>query len=99
MCGDTSSLRDSVCGLGLFGGRFFDLAVEPGEKFAMRLRVVKFAEVFEFGIRSVAVPELSVEELSRYAVPIVDFIRIRSEERRVGKECVSTCRSRWAPYH
>src|SRR3546814_20538275 len=24
---------------------------------------------------------------------------IRSEERRVGKECVSTCRSRWATYH
>src|SRR3546814_18063252 len=27
--------------------------------------------------------------------PIYD----RSEERRVGKECVSTCRSRWSPYH
>src|SRR3546814_11923201 len=25
--------------------------------------------------------------------------RVRSEERRVGKECVSTCRSRWSPYH
>src|SRR3546814_15362311 len=25
--------------------------------------------------------------------------RGRSEERRVGKECVSTCRSRWSPYH
>src|SRR3546814_14967737 len=25
--------------------------------------------------------------------------RERSEERRVGKECVSTCRSRWSPYH
>src|SRR3546814_1099357 len=25
--------------------------------------------------------------------------RTRSEERRVGKECVSTCRSRWSPYH
>src|SRR3546814_16152066 len=25
--------------------------------------------------------------------------RLRSEERRVGKECVSTCRSRWSPYH
>src|SRR3546814_17255906 len=25
--------------------------------------------------------------------------RQRSEERRVGKECVSTCRSRWYPYH
>src|SRR3546814_19594084 len=24
---------------------------------------------------------------------------IRSEERRVGQECVSTCRSRWSPYH
>src|SRR3546814_14063987 len=31
-----------------------------------------------------------------------DFIDLnvdRSEERRVGKECVSTCRSRWSPYH
>src|SRR3546814_2996091 len=26
-------------------------------------------------------------------------IILRSEERRVGKECVSTCRSRWSPYH
>src|SRR3546814_6679140 len=26
-------------------------------------------------------------------------VPIRSEERRVGKECVSTCRSRWSPYH
>src|SRR3546814_13514632 len=25
--------------------------------------------------------------------------QIRSEERRVGKECVSTCRTRWSPYH
>src|SRR3546814_8631292 len=25
--------------------------------------------------------------------------RKRSEERRVGKECASTCRSRWSPYH
>src|SRR3546814_10240363 len=27
------------------------------------------------------------------------FGKIRSAERRVGKECVSTCRSRWSPYH
>src|SRR3546814_314232 len=26
------------------------------------------------------------------------FAAARSEERRVGKECVSTCRSRWSPY-
>src|SRR3546814_15015204 len=29
-----------------------------------------------------------------FAKPIV----VRSEERRVGKECVSTCRTRWSPY-
>src|SRR3546814_15558838 len=29
----------------------------------------------------------------------VGQIETRSEERRVGKECVSTCRSRWSPYH
>src|SRR3546814_15505766 len=27
------------------------------------------------------------------------FVMDRSEERRVGKECVSTCRSRWSPSH
>src|SRR3546814_13919348 len=27
------------------------------------------------------------------------FEQQRSEERRVGKECVSTCRSRWSPHH
>src|SRR3546814_7113144 len=32
----------------------------------------------------------------RFGIRITD---IRSEERRVGKECVSTCRSRWSPYH
>src|SRR3546814_2988324 len=29
----------------------------------------------------------------------VGDVAARSEERRVGKECVSTCRSRWSPYH
>src|SRR3546814_2181772 len=33
----------------------------------------------------------------RLSTPHGDFER--SEERRVGKECVSTCRSRWSPYH
>src|SRR3546814_11439745 len=32
------------------------------------------------------------------AAQITD-LRLRSEERRVGKECVSTCRSWWSPYH
>src|SRR3546814_14185227 len=37
----------------------------------------------------------------RDADDLADFLRDpdRSEERRVGKECVSTCRYRWSPYH
>ena len=30
---------------------------------------------------------------------VAALIDLRSEERRVGKECVSLCRSRWSPYH
>src|SRR3546814_12839668 len=30
---------------------------------------------------------------------VADITVERSEERRVGKECVSTCRSRWSPVH
>src|SRR3546814_9748202 len=44
----------------------------------------------------VIVPEMNNGQL-------VNLLRaqylVRSEERRVGKECVSTCRSRWSPYH
>src|SRR3546814_17974807 len=31
--------------------------------------------------------------------PTREELLARSEERRVGKECVSKCRSRWSPYH
>src|SRR3546814_8052211 len=50
-----------------------------------------------------------VEDLAHeFRMPLVNLIdgaggtvtsMRRSEERRVGKECVSTCRSRWSPYH
>src|SRR3546814_11567447 len=36
---------------------------------------------------------------SRRNVVITAVLCVRSEARRVGKECVSTCRSRWSPYH
>src|SRR3546814_6483166 len=56
----------------------------------------------EFGVadvdRPVAGKRLPVAARPRrqYAIEHVDP---RSAERRVGKECVSTCRSRWSPYH
>src|SRR3546814_14063992 len=36
------------------------------------------------------------ETVDTYALAVAEN---RSEERRVGKECVSTCRSRWSAYH
>src|SRR3546814_15339056 len=36
---------------------------------------------------------------SLFGVMIIALVYVRSEERRVGKECVSTCRSRWSSYH
>src|SRR3546814_15638274 len=38
-------------------------------------------------------------EVFKYAVKALDGIVDRSDARRVGKECVSTCRARGSPYH
>ena len=41
---------------------------------------------------------VKVKELLAREAPETE-LALRSEERRVGKECVTTCRSRWSPYH
>src|SRR3546814_14741404 len=41
--------------------------------------------------------EVEVVEMLSAAADLLQ--QVRSEERRVGKGCVSTCRSRWSPYH
>src|SRR3546814_6313472 len=64
------------------------------------------------GVQTCALPISNAAELAAYvkrlkglrALPpalktVLEQIPARSEERRVGKECVSTCRSRWSPYH
>src|SRR3546814_3163098 len=49
------------------------------------------------GKETPAVPRTRWTESGPEASPRT--VKSRSEERRVGKECVSTCRSRWSPYH
>src|SRR3546814_19948399 len=56
------------------------------------------------GIRAIDLPPMSVRDIriaidgeTRHYWPLNESTR--SEERRVGKECVSTCRSRWSTYH
>src|SRR3546814_5523081 len=41
----------------------------------------------------------SSSPLQQRIVVLFAYVVARSEERRVGKECVSTCSSRWSPYH
>src|SRR3546814_13990367 len=54
-----------------------------------------------FNVRSTVKDERSLRDycLGAYRPPQDGDRATRSEERRVGKECVSTCRSRWSPYH
>src|SRR3546814_18524961 len=57
----------------------------------------------QHGLIDVPALELAVDDalqkLGGHLVGGVGIGETRSEERRVGKECVSTCRSRWSPYH
>src|SRR3546814_13981326 len=50
-------------------------------------------------IKGQAVEESNVDMSQELVNMIIAQRTYRSEERRVGKECVSTCRSRWSPYH
>ena len=44
-------------------------------------------------------PRRGVHDLGAVTVRVRDRLGLRSEERRVGKECRPLCRSRWSPYH
>src|SRR3546814_8429321 len=47
----------------------------------------------------VAAQDENVGLVERPGIQELPPAHLRSEERRVGKECVSTCRSRWSPFH
>src|SRR3546814_2274950 len=68
------------------------LAAESREELLQRARAALAH------LQSASLPEVA-KACSAYARGAQRLALIRSEERRVGKECVSTCRSRWSPYH
>src|SRR3546814_14580567 len=61
--------------------------------------------MFKHGLKMTGTPAWSPTHSGEELWAVIAFLQRcpawcrRSEERRVGKECVSTCRSRWAPYH
>ena len=88
-------------------GRLTELGVESGDAVAVvsRNRVDCLVALFaarRVGASFAPVPHrltpASVTEPVERVDPAV-VLHERSEERRVGKECVSECRSRWSPYH
>src|SRR3546814_12586879 len=86
-----------------------DLAAVAAVPFARAVRVRDFVPHPVPGLHHrpgalAGVPRMALAAHARVAVarPLLflaeDLRGVRSEERRVGKECVSTCRSRWSPY-
>src|SRR3546814_21094758 len=87
--------------------------VGAGERILARMPVIRSVysavkQIFETVLKeqSRAFREVILFEFPRKNCWSIGFITgpvepsiQRSEERRVGKECVSTCRSRWSPYH
>src|SRR3546814_13932477 len=56
--------------------------------------------LFKFASRSQEVEDAKALQLRTFLTLLPDLtIKDRSEERRVGKECVSTSQSRWSPYN
>src|SRR3546814_17535087 len=63
------------------------------------LMEVRFEKPADFpGLRG-KLGDLNLGEVALQQFGSPNDVLIRSEERRVGKECVSTCKSRWAPYN
>src|SRR3546814_10083395 len=63
-------------------------------------RMLPMLPAFWLGGMVMALEVLSVGATLVYpGSPEIGVVLARSEERRVGKECVNTCRSRWSPSH
>src|SRR3546814_13910879 len=72
-------------------------AFDPSGRAYIRVIFLIFAEAFfEFIERHTTCAAFILPE---FPCRFIFFRFQRSEERRVGKECVSPCRSRWLPYH
>src|SRR3546814_15152256 len=81
---------------------YADGARIPADRFSAPRLEVELAFVLGKRLGGKNVTIYDVLDATAYVTPameIIDYRTERSEERRVGKECVSTCRSRWSPYH
>src|SRR3546814_12425263 len=89
----TSHLNYALDGLTIgLPDEFFPSTLD-GEIAANVATAVKQLEALGARIKRISLPSAKLSIPAYYVIAPA-----RSEERRVGKECVSTCRSRWSPY-
>src|SRR3546814_1802033 len=94
-----SDWSSDVCSSDLNGGAAIEIEVTRRSNESALAKVVKMVSEAE---TQKSPTQRFTDRFERVFVPAVlalSFLLLRSEERRVGKECVSTCRSRWSPYH
>src|SRR3546814_15812619 len=96
-----SDWSSDVCSsdLGVSSNRSYSVANRPGS-----CELIFHVKAYEHGEVSQYLKQGRLREGDMFELvgPYGTFglgSQARSEERRVGKECVSTCRSRWSPYH
>src|SRR3546814_14937193 len=82
--------------------RAFTIESADGGRDALRSSGLDPAGIFLGKAAAIALQLVVLEAVLAVGVVVMygtEVTGVRSEERRVGKECVSTCRSRWSPYH
>src|SRR3546814_13397770 len=79
--------------------RFYRVADNAGEGSGLGLAIVREICLAAGGAVRLLDPPDGGGTLVEVTLPAAAAAADRSEERRVGKECVSTCRSRWSPDH
>src|SRR3546814_17479412 len=90
----SSDLNTTLC-FGVFKG---DISHEVSQQVGFA-RVISDLATYAYLCDVFILPEYPKLGLSKWLMDIITNHSDRSEERRVGKECVSTCRSWWSPYH
>src|SRR3546814_15071289 len=78
--------------------------LQPGyrqfdRRYGLRRGLIFRLSLGEVELRSIAGFGAPADKPERIAARAERSLEHRSEERRVGKECVSTCSTRWSPYH
>src|SRR3546814_15836757 len=96
-----SDWSSDVCSSDLLGR----LRPRVGQRKVAGAAEPKLGTLSEARIEENPAPPATIDRQVKAATVGMTAIRLqlrylhRSEERRVGKECVSTCNSRWSPYH